>query len=197
MLRAPSATTVSTACTAWLLVVCSLVLWSLVPIAWGWKPVVVMTGSMLPAISPGDVVLVAPGQVPESGRIVLVRDPQVPTGRVAHRVVAVAANGTLTTKGDANPAADSVHHPASDVIGVARLVVPRAGRLALLRAHPSRDDLLWALVTAAAAIGFAATYRSARASRQPDPLRRPSPSVPPPAPDPGPGRLRRQSHFQR
>ncbi len=175
MLRTPSASTVSTACTAWLLVVCSLVLWSLVPMAWGWKPVVVMTGSMMPAISPGDVVLVAPGQVPERGRIVLVRDPQVPTGRVTHRVVAVAADGTLTTKGDANPAADSVRHHPCDVIGVARLVVPRAGRLALLRAHPTRDDLLWALVTAAAAIGFATTYRSGRASRRADSLRRPRP----------------------
>jgi signal peptidase len=160
----PSASSIWTPCAAWLLVVCSLVVWSLIPMAWGWQPAVVMTGSMMPVISPGDVVVVAPGQVPERGQIVLVRDAEVPTGRVAHRVVAIAADGTLTTKGDANPTPDSVCHRASEVIGVARLVVPRAGRLALLRARPTRDDLLWAVVTAIAAVGFAATYR-ARPSR--------------------------------
>jgi len=166
VLSRQSVSTISTACTAWLLVVCSLVLWSLAPMVWGWKPAVVMTGSMMPVISPGDVVLVNPGQVPKRGQIVLVRDPEVPTGRVAHRVVAIAPDGTLTTKGDANPTADSVRHPASDVIGVARLVVPRAGRLALLRGRPTRDDLLWALITGMAGLGFAATYRSTSPSRR-------------------------------
>ena len=82
MLSQQSVSTISTACTAWLLVICSLVLWSLTPMVWGWKPAVVMTGSMMPVISPGDVVLVNPGQVPKRGQIVLVRDPEVPTGLV-------------------------------------------------------------------------------------------------------------------
>jgi signal peptidase len=153
--------TVATASAAWLMVVCSLVLWSLAPMALGWKASVVTTGSMLPDVKPGDVVLVDPAGTPKRGSVVLVNDPDVPTGRVAHRVVAVNADGTPTTKGDANPTQDSTRRARADVVGVARLLVPTAGRLALLRTQPTRDVQVWAAITLIAALTFAFTHRPA------------------------------------
>jgi signal peptidase len=157
---ARSVSAIWTAAAAWLLVVCSLVLWSLAPVVVGWRPSVIVTGSMLPLIKPGDVVVADPGARPRRGQIVLVADREAPTGRLAHRVVAINPDGTLITKGDANPTPDSVRHRVSDVVGVVRLVVPRAGRLALLRAHPDRGDLAWALMTGLAALAFVATHHS-------------------------------------
>lgn len=153
--------TLATASAAWLLVVCSLVVWSLAPLAWGWTPSVVTTGSMMPTVKPGDVIVVDPSTAPRRGSVILVKDPDVPAGQVAHRVVAVNADGTFTTKGDANPTQDSMRRNASDVVGVARLLVPNAGRLALLRAQPTPDIQVWAVLTLGAALTFALTHRRA------------------------------------
>lgn len=149
----------ATVSACWLLVVCSLVVWSLTPMAWGWTSSVVTTGSMLPLVKPGDVLVVDPSSTPRRGSVVLVRDPGVPTGQVAHRVVAVNKDGTLTTKGDANPTEDSVPRARTDVVGVARLLVPNAGRLALLRSRPSAEIQGWAALTLGAALTFALTHR--------------------------------------
>jgi signal peptidase len=142
-----------TAAVAWLFVLGCLAVWSLGPVAVGWRPAVVVTGSMEPTISPGDVVVVDPDAGrPRAGQIVLVRDPAMPSGRVAHRVVVVKGNGNLVTKGDANPTADGGERRAEDVVGSVRLVVPGAGRLAMLRHGPSRGDLAWAVVAVAACL---------------------------------------------
>lgn len=142
-----------TVATSWLLVVCSLVVWSLAPVALGWKPSLVLTGSMWPRIKPGDVVLVEPGRVPHRGQVVLLRDPDAPTGRVLHRVLRVEADGTFVTKGDANPTPDTSVRSTDDVIGVARLMVPGAGRVALLSSgHGSPADRTWGGLTLAAAV---------------------------------------------
>jgi signal peptidase len=146
------------AAVAWLLVLACLALWSMAPVAVGWRPVVVVSGSMEPTISPGDVVVVDPDPGPlQTGAVVLVRDPSMPAGQVAHRVVAVKGNGNLVTKGDANPTADVGERRAEDVVGGVRLVVPGAGRLAMLRHHPGRGDLAWALaaVLACGTLGLA------------------------------------------
>ncbi len=153
-----------TAAAAWLLVVCTLIACSLAPLLLGWKPSVIVTASMMPSIKPGDVVVVDPDRKPALGQIVLVNDPEAATGRIAHRVTAIDPDGTMTTKGDANQSVDSVRHGLTDVVGVARLVVPGAGRLAVLRTHPSHGDRLWALMTAVAASVFALTHGLTRRS---------------------------------
>src|SRR3954451_17678522 len=105
---------------AWL--VGAAVLPGLVP---GWRSVVVTSGSMEPAISPGDVVLVAPeGPGIAVGSVVLFSTPE---GPVTHRIAGINDDGTYATKGDANPTADSTPLRADQVVGRARIVVPNAG----------------------------------------------------------------------
>jgi signal peptidase len=134
-----------TAAVAWLFVLACLALWSLGPVTIGWRPAVVVTGSMLPTVRPGDVLVVDPvaGRV-RVGQIVLLTDPSMPSGRVAHRVTSVQPDGGFVTKGDANPTPDVAERTPADVVGTVRLVVPAAGRLAMLRHRPSRGDLAWA-----------------------------------------------------
>ena len=92
---------------AWLSFVAGLAFWSVLPSVFGWHPELVLTGSMQPAIAPGDIVLVAkaPAPVPP-GRIVLVADPERSTGTYLHRVMRYDDEGRAVTKGDANPTDD-------------------------------------------------------------------------------------------
>ncbi|MGI5182400.1 signal peptidase I [Dactylosporangium sp. CA-152071] len=91
----------------------------------GWRSYVVMSGSMEPAIHPGDVIVGAPADsttiVP--GRVVVF---QVDGRRLAHRVESRTAAG-FVTRGDANATADSAPVPPAAVMGVARLRVPAVG----------------------------------------------------------------------
>lgn len=100
------------------------------PAAAGLHPVVVLTGSMAPAVDPGDVVVHGrPGpEGPRPGQVVVVEDPAQPGALLTHRVVSVAADGTLRTRGDANLLPDSTPVPPEAVLGVGRLLVPAVGR---------------------------------------------------------------------
>jgi hypothetical protein len=114
-----------------------LILWSVAPAAFGWHPTVVMSGSMLPRLVPGDVVVsrpVAPADL-TVGQVVLVDDPDHPGRLRLHRLVRVAADGRLILRGDANRAVDSSPVARSAVHGVASLRVPYIGRPVLASAH--------------------------------------------------------------
>ncbi len=107
---------------------------SLVPALFGWRPLVVSSDSMSPAIRAGDVVVTSPsrgaapageGRLLAVGTVVAFRDD----GRsrlVLHRVAGVS-DGAYRTKGDANRVIDSAPVPAERVEGVARLLIPWAG----------------------------------------------------------------------
>lgn len=143
--------------TGWLVCVCMLTAWSVVPMAWGWRPSVVVSGSMEPHIRPGDVVLVDHStRYVKRGTVVLADDAQVPSGHVLHRVVGTDPAGRLITKGDNNLTADSTHRTAADVEGMARLVVPRVGEVALLRSGRARASAwAWPGLTALCGIWLA------------------------------------------
>src|SRR5690349_106742 len=83
---------------------------------YGCAPVVVSSGSMAPALDVGDLVVVEPfhGQRIHTGTVV-VFDDQAAGRSTIHRVVKVADDGTFTTRGDANPAADSTPLEIADV----------------------------------------------------------------------------------
>lgn len=102
---------------------------SVAPAILGWKPTVVMTGSMLPRIHPGDVVVSEPAhtQKPIAGEVVLVDDPARPGRLLMHRVVRVLPDGSLVTKGDANATADSTPVPAANLRGFPALRIPMVG----------------------------------------------------------------------
>jgi signal peptidase len=108
-----------------------LLFWSHAPMVLGWQSRVVISGSMLPTIRPGDVALVGtatpgPSTLPP-GRIVLVRDPTRSTGHYLHRVRRYEASGKVVTRGDANRVDDYPAVEPGQVVGQLRLVVPLVG----------------------------------------------------------------------
>ena len=109
----------------------SLLFWSHAPQVVGWQPRVVLSGSMLPSVRPGDVALIAPATVGKAtlppGRVVLVRDPGRSSGYYLHRVVRYDDQGRIVTRGDANASEDWPAVEASRVAGQVRLVVPTIG----------------------------------------------------------------------
>jgi len=123
-----------------------MLFWAVVPLATGWHADVILSGSMTPHIAPGDLVVVAPGTVGiRSGQVIEFTDPANPRRQLVHRVVARNADGTLTTRGDANRGPDSTPVPLADVHGLARLRVPWLGLPAYwLREHvrPSPTTLV-------------------------------------------------------
>jgi hypothetical protein len=61
------------------------------------------------------------------GRVTVFHDPARPGQVKSHRVIAINPDGSLTTKGDANPTADPVHVAPAQVNGIGRLLVRWAG----------------------------------------------------------------------
>lgn len=109
-----------------------LVLWVLVPVAFGWQAAVVVTGSMEPGLPAGSVILAAPpsAETLRPGVIVLADFPGRSGELLSHRIVRSETDG-IVTKGDANLTEDSDPIPASSVQGVVRLVVPVVGQVAM------------------------------------------------------------------
>jgi len=129
---------VTALCRGALALVGSLVLWSVLPVVWGWTPQVILSDSMAPRIVAGDVVVTRP--VPASslrpGQIITVSDPDHPGRTRTHRFVRVDPDGELVTRGDANHQADSTHVRPSAVDGMAVLRIPYVGMPVLwLRLH--------------------------------------------------------------
>ena len=115
--------------------------------AWhqGYRLYVVHTGSMTPALKPGDVVFDKPARgdaiidrpstaAVKPGEIVtFVSDPHGTL--VTHRVVAVK-NGVITTKGDANLTNDPWTLNASQVVGQRITTLPRMGYVLMYLKQP-------------------------------------------------------------
>lgn len=97
------------------------------PLLAGWEASAVMSGSMAPAIQPGDLVAFKPyrGPVLAPGTIVSFEDPARPGTVTTHRIVEVRDDGSYVTKGDANPTADSTPVTPEMIRGVARMVYPK------------------------------------------------------------------------
>lgn len=105
----------------------------------GYKPLVVLGGSMEPEIHVGSVVLVSPIEVADIAvdDIITFKTPQDskvfedhPGSLTTHRVVEVVDEGGalgFKTKGDANEDPDTWVVPAADVLGEAGFSVPYAG----------------------------------------------------------------------
>jgi signal peptidase I len=114
---------------AWLWFVIGSLLITFVPILFGWRPYVIVSGSMEPKIMVGDVVLASPQHNPQTllGHVTVFDDPSRPGKVKSHRVIKINADGTLQTKGDANQSADSAPVPISSVRGIGRLLVRWVG----------------------------------------------------------------------
>ncbi|WP_432393402.1 hypothetical protein ACRQ5B_09165 [Pseudarthrobacter sp. L19] len=120
---------VSIAARAVLFALLGMLMWAVLPLAIGWQTTTVMTGSMEPRISAGDVIISRP--VPPGaaglGHVLLVDDPDHAGRLRLHRYVDNAPDGALILRGDANPANDSSPVSPAAVHGVAVLRVPYVG----------------------------------------------------------------------
>jgi signal peptidase I len=118
------------------------------PLALGDHPHTDLSGSMKPAISPGDVVIdqqIAPTEA-KVGDIVTFRDPQKQTKLLTHRVVSIRRleGGRLAfvTQGDANNTQEHWRVPADGEIGRVIYTVPWVGHVAVF----ARGKLGWMLL---------------------------------------------------
>jgi signal peptidase I len=120
-----------------------LVFWSVAPVAVGWRADVILSGSMAPAILPGDVVVGRPtdGHQVDAGELIVFEDPAAPGRTVLHRVVRRQEDGALVTRGDANAADDSTPVPPEAVVASPRLRVPSVGLAAVWLQQGERHRL--------------------------------------------------------
>ncbi|WP_158579856.1 signal peptidase I [Geodermatophilus marinus] len=112
-----------------LVALAGLVVLALAPRLVGFQGHVVVSGSMEPRLSVGDVVLTRPVRPQDlrPGQVLLFPDPEGADRLVLHRLVSFDDRGDLVTRGDANRSNDSTHVPASSVLGAAQLRVPSVG----------------------------------------------------------------------
>ena len=95
---------------------------------------VVLTGSMIPAVNPGDILItVKPSLVaPQVGKIVVYTGKKFDgtvVGSFAHRIIDGDAETGFTVKGDANPDPDTQKPTLDEIEGVVFFRVPFLGRL--------------------------------------------------------------------
>ncbi|WP_051695383.1 signal peptidase I [Streptomyces sp. NRRL S-244] len=120
----------------------------LAALLWGWSPSVVVSGSMEPALSRGDVVTVRPVPAHEvgGGAVIAFHDDTHGGRLTTHR--AVRRQGTTyVTKGDANRDPDPMPVTPDKLEGVVSAVVPWVGA-AWLCLEDGRWDYLAATVIA-------------------------------------------------
>ncbi|ADB52052.1 signal peptidase I [Conexibacter woesei] len=147
----------------------------------GWQPRVVLSGSMEPAISRDDLILVTSQAVRDvrPGQIITFARPHHPGQTITHRVVAIrrapAGRFAVTTRGDANPAPERWSIPADGTVGRLRARVAGVGALAApLRGEISRGLAVVATTALLAALALWAIWRPAARKQTQRPTRRPT-----------------------
>jgi signal peptidase I len=108
---------------------------TLAPLALGYRPYTVLSGSMEPAIGTGDLIVAQPIRPIEArvGDVVTFPDPSRGGKRVTHRVRWLHASegkAHFVTKGDANSAGERWDVPLDDRIGRVVFRIPHLGYLA-------------------------------------------------------------------
>lgn len=98
------------------------------------KSQVVLTGSMSPAINPGDLVIsTSPDRIkPKIGDVVVYSGKRFDGTKVAsfaHRIIGGNASSGFVVKGDNNPDADTQKPVLTDIEGVVLLTIPFVGKL--------------------------------------------------------------------
>ncbi len=98
---------------------------------------IVTTGSMIPAIMPGDIVFVTPKSSYSVHDIITFKSNDGHT--ITHRIIEKRASTetSFTTKGDNNKTPDTEGLPQKSIIGKVRYTVPKIGRLLLYLSKPT------------------------------------------------------------
>jgi signal peptidase len=122
---------------------------TVLPGALGYQTLVVLSGSMEPALQVGDLAVVQPTPPDQLavGDVITYRTPARPGIPVTHRIVSVTrdAQGQLEfqTKGDANNEVDSVAADPSGVVGRVAFGIPKVGYLVDFAKRPEGKLLLF------------------------------------------------------
>jgi len=95
---------------------------------------VVLTGSMVPTINPGDIVLATPPDhmAPTKGKVVTYTVKKfngTPVALFTHRIIGGDAKTGFIVKGDANPSPDPQKPKISDINGVVLFTIPWLGNV--------------------------------------------------------------------
>ena len=98
------------------------------------KARIVLTGSMEPAISTGDIIITTPitRKEPKVGDVVAYQAKRFNGDNVAvfsHRIVSGDLQSGFVVKGDANKSPDNQKPKASDILGVVIFVIPFLGNI--------------------------------------------------------------------
>ena len=168
------------------LFLCSTMAWLLLwaagaSILHGSAPVLVASGSMGPSVRAGDLVVLEPyhSQELRPGMVVRFDDPEG-RGSILHRVVEVADDGSITTKGDANAVVDSSAVDDGRITGVGSVLVPRAALPVLWWRTGEWFALAVFILVAVAAVGVTRyalldAHDPWRIETEPEPARPPLP----------------------
>lgn len=119
----------------------------LAPVAIGWRPYTVLTGSMRPIIQPGDVVMDRPIGITDAhvGDVVTFSDPTRQGKLVTHRIRSITRGPVETaveTRGDANNASERWTIKTKDRVGKVVYVIPKVGHAANAIRNPAGILLL-------------------------------------------------------
>ena len=98
------------------------------------KARIVMTGSMRPVISAGDIIITTTTahKAPKKGDIVAYtarRFNGAAVATISHRIIGGDATKGFIVKGDSNPSPDVQHPTLNDISGVVLLIIPFIGNL--------------------------------------------------------------------
>jgi signal peptidase I len=98
------------------------------------KSQIVLTGSMIPAINPGDMVIsTSPNRItPEIGDVVVYAGKRLDGSKVAsfaHRIIGGDFKSGFVVKGDNNPDPDTQRPVLSEIEGVVLFTIPFVGQL--------------------------------------------------------------------
>lgn len=107
--------------------IAGLLLGTMLPIPGNIEVKIVKSGSMEPEIGTGSLVVVKPAVVYKKGDIITFGKDTKSDIPTTHRIIAVNANGTFVTKGDANEEQDTQPIARSEVIGKVLISIPGAG----------------------------------------------------------------------
>jgi signal peptidase I len=97
------------------------------------KARIVLTGSMVPAINPGDIFITLNPKykIPKLGDVVAYEARTfagAPVGVFSHRIIAGNRQDGFIVKGDHNPTPDVQHPKIPDILGVGIFVIPYIGK---------------------------------------------------------------------
>jgi signal peptidase len=147
---------------ATLLAVLGFVVFGVAPHLFGYRPVVVLSGSMVPTFRPGDTILVRPKPAADV-RVGDIITYEIPVGDhhvESHRVVKILSGGaspTVITQGDANSSPDPWRARLTGrTIWTTFQVVPKVGYgILVLRSKYLLPFLVFVIPTLLAGIGIA------------------------------------------